>query len=85
LLGGDISMKSAPVSFAVGDKTLVSPSSGSCRIKVDLNSDCRVNLVDFSIAVYWHQRSDPPPNVDFNKDGKIDLVDFSIMTYYWTG
>ena len=59
-------------------------------IKGDLNGDCRVNLVDFSIAAYWYTRT---LSSDFalkeqeqlNGDSKISLIDFSIMAYYWTG
>ena len=49
----------------------------------DLNSDGRVNIVDFSILLYWWEKDDPCS--DQNKDGKVNLTDFSIMMYYWTG
>lgn len=51
----------------------------------DLNFDRRVDLVDFSILLYyWEQRE--PENVcaDINQDGIVDLIDFSIMMYEWT-
>ena len=53
--------------------------------KSDVNSDTKINLVDFSILAYWYKRESPPTNVDLNADGKIDLVDLSIMAFYWTG
>ena len=80
-----------PVSFKVGDKTvLFKKKPKQCLSKADLNDDCHVNLVDFSIAAYWYKR---PISQAFklieaaslNGDGKIDLVDFSIMAFHWTG
>jgi len=74
------------INFKIGAKnTAVVPSVGCAAVKTDLNGDCRVNLVDFSIAAYWFERSSPPARIDFNGDGKIDLVDFSIMAFQWTG
>lgn len=53
----------------------------------DLNRDGKVNLVDFSILLYWWNsdggRSDPP--ADINSDGRVSLTDFSIMIFNWTG
>ncbi len=49
----------------------------------DSNGDGKVNLIDFSILLYWWGKDDPYS--DQNKDGKVNLVDFSIMMYYWTG
>jgi len=77
------------VNFKVGTKTVFKETT-KCPAKADLNNDCRVNLVDFSIAAYWYKR---PISTVFaaieaeklNGDGKINLVDFSIMAYYWTG
>ncbi len=86
---GEISPFSKAVSFLVGTKNVFARPS-KCPPKADLNDDCRVNLVDFSIAAYWYKR---PLGADFavkekeklNGDGKVDLVDFSIMAFYWTG
>lgn len=86
---GEISSFSKTVSFAVGAKTVFAQPS-KCPAKANLNNDCRVNLVDFSIAAYWYKR---PLSAAFkttegeklNGDGKINLVDFSILAYYWTG
>ena len=52
---------------------------------VDYNKDRRVNLIDFSILLFWFQKSEPPPSVDCNADTVIDLKDFSILMYFWTG
>jgi hypothetical protein len=49
----------------------------------DLNKDGRVNLVDFSILLYWWGTSNV--TADINMDGKVNLTDFSIMMYCWTG
>ncbi len=86
---GEISSFGLAVGFLVGTKNVFAKLA-KCPPKADLNNDCRVNLVDFSIAAYWYKR---PLSVAFkavegeklNGDGKIDLVDFSIMAYYWTG
>ena len=49
----------------------------------DLNGDGKVNLVDFSILLYWWGRYNAC--ADQNGNGRVDLPDFSIMMYYWTG
>ncbi len=77
------------VSFKVGTRNILEKPT-KCPIKADLNNDCRVNLIDFSIVAYWYRR---PLSLQFKKieaedlngDGKVDLIDFSIMAYYWTG
>ena len=87
---GEISSFSRAVSFLVGTKNVAKVVPTKCPAKADLNNNCRVNLVDFSIAAYWYKR---PLSVLFaatekeklNGDGKVDLVDFSIMAFYWTG
>ncbi|QQR76447.1 hypothetical protein IPJ63_03040 [Candidatus Nomurabacteria bacterium] len=73
---------SSTLAFEVSDKAgevLV------CGTKADVSSDCRVNLVDFSMLAYWFERGTPPVAFDLSGDGKITLIDFSIMAYYWTG
>jgi len=50
----------------------------------DLNFDGKVNIVDFSILLYfWGQKK--PTNVcaDINRDGIVNVTDFSIMMYWW--
>ncbi|MBU1348752.1 hypothetical protein KJ781_01635 [Patescibacteria group bacterium] len=81
---------SQAIGFVVGTETVDIEPPGICPGKADLNSDCRVNLVDFSIAAYWYKRplSDAFKFLEATKlsgDGKVDLIDFSIMAYYWTG
>ncbi|MDC1205622.1 hypothetical protein N8083_02125 [Candidatus Pacebacteria bacterium] len=57
------------------------------QISADLNRDGSVNLVDFSILLFWWGSdggiSDPP--ADINRDGNVSLTDFSIMLFNWTG
>ncbi len=85
-----ISSQSAVYPFEVGTKNVYNNTPPTCSSKADLNGDCRVNLVDFSIVAFWYQR---PLNPSFliretnhlNGDGKINLVDFSIMAFHWTG
>jgi hypothetical protein len=88
-VGSEISPFSNIVGFKVGTKnTKFEPKK--CAGRGDLNADCRVDLVDFSIAAYWYKKS---LSVAFktiekerlNADGKIDITDFSIMAYYWSG
>lgn len=53
----------------------------------DLNRDGRVNLVDFSIMIFWWQsaggNSEPP--ADINGNGRVGIEDFSILLFNWTG
>lgn len=85
-----ISSKSIEVPFAVGDKNILLDTPAPCPAKADLNSDCSVSLVDFSIAAFWYNRI---LNESFalrekeklNGDGKVNITDFSIMAFYWTG
>ncbi len=77
------SNQSFPLPFIVGNKTVAPPSQSiACG---DFNSDNRVNLIDFSILVYWFNKQNPPAKVDCNSDNVVDLIDFSILMYYWTG
>lgn len=56
--------------------------SASCG-SPDMNSDDKVNLVDFSIFLLsWDTEN---AEADFNCDGKVNLADFSIMLFEWTG
>lgn len=56
--------------------------AGVCE-GADLNRDGQVNIIDFSILLYyWNTNNEC---ADQNKSGNVDLIDFSIMMYYWTG
>jgi hypothetical protein len=71
--------------FVVGTKTVLPSENKICNGRGDVNNDCRVNLVDYSIVAYWYKRPSPPAKVDFNSDSKVSLVDFSILAFYWSG
>ncbi|XOU93987.1 MAG: dockerin type I domain-containing protein [Candidatus Kerfeldbacteria bacterium] len=51
----------------------------------DINCDTFVNLVDFSILLfYWNTANPANERADINSDGIVNIVDFSIMLFYWT-
>ncbi len=77
-LEGLMSTYSQALAFNIG-KSLI---KGVCP-DADLNSDDRVNLIDFSILLYWWGRTNEC--ADQNSNGVVDLADFSIMMYWWTG
>lgn len=58
------------------------PQMGVC---VDFNKDRRVNLIDFSILLFWFNKQPVNPTIDCNQDKIIDIKDFSILMYFWTG
>lgn len=53
----------------------------------DLNRDGKVNLVDFSILLFWWNTDGGTsnPSADINGDGRVSLTDFSILLFNWTG
>lgn len=57
------------------------------EVTADLNQDGRVDLVDFSILLFWWETDggDSNPPADINQDGVVNLVDFSILLFNWTG
>lgn len=64
--------------------------SATCPARGDLNSDCKVNLTDFSILMFWFRQELRGDFMQREKtflsgDGKADLVDFSIIFFNWTG
>jgi cysteine-rich repeat protein len=60
---------------------------GKPTSNADLNRDGKVNLIDFSILVFWWGtpggNSNPP--ADINGNAKVGLEDFSILLFNWTG
>jgi cysteine-rich repeat protein len=60
---------------------------GSASTPSDLNRDGSVNLIDFSILIFWWQTSggDSDPPADINGNGSVSLEDFSILLFNWTG
>ncbi len=76
---GEQSPFSQTLSFLV-----LAPGALVCQ-GADLNFDGRIDLIDFSILLYfWGQTRPANRCADINFDGIVDLVDFSIMMYYWT-
>ncbi len=87
LVGLYQSQDSLSITFTIGDSTVVVPPPGVCSVRSDLNCDGRVDLVDFSILLYYWEQFAPFKNerVDIDKSGQVELRDFSIMLYEWTG
>lgn len=60
---------------------------GQATNNSDLNRDGFVNLIDFSILIFWWGtpggNSNPP--ADINQNGNVGLEDFSILLFNWTG
>jgi hypothetical protein len=73
-----VSNYSSDIEIAVNQKLPIAV----CK-NADLNGDKKVNLIDFSILMYYWNTNNTC--ADQNKNGKVDLPDFSIMMYYWTG
>ncbi len=61
--------------------------AGKPTSNADLNRDGKVNLIDFSILVFWWGtaggNSNPP--ADINLNARVGLEDFSILLFNWTG
>jgi hypothetical protein len=56
----------------------------ACR-GADLNFDGKVDIVDFSILMYfWGQKNPANRCANINQTETVDIVDFSIMMYQWT-
>ncbi|OGI93950.1 hypothetical protein A3A03_03735 [Candidatus Nomurabacteria bacterium RIFCSPLOWO2_01_FULL_40_18] len=86
---GLISQFGKVIGFKVGNENVLAATpvlspGGVCGSIGDLNGDCRVNLVDYSILAFWYKKNSPPANVDLNYDNKVDIIDFSILAHYWT-
>lgn len=87
---GATSTVSRPITLVVGDANVSRGNEGNCPAKADLNADCRVNLIDFSILIFWYREtiSDAFRTTEkamLSGDGKADFTDFSVMMYHWTG
>lgn len=79
---GEQSSFSQTVSFSV---LKPKPEVPACR-GADLNFDGTVNIIDFSILLYFWDESHPSNRcADINSDGTVNIIDFSIMMYWWNG
>lgn len=83
--GDLVSALSKTTIFRVGTTTVFAPPFERCGVVADVNSDCRIDLIDFSVLLFWFNVSNPPVYIDFDGNGSVDLSDFSILIYYWTG
>lgn len=55
-------------------------------VSSDINCDSAVNLVDFSILLYFWEETNPANSrADINGDTQVNETDFSIMLFEWTG
>ncbi len=79
--GSQTSAVSDSVSFAVNP---LEQCDG--KKTADVNCDGKINLVDFSILLFFWQQTNPRnERSDINRDGRVTIVDFSIMLFQWTG
>ena len=81
---GTQSLFSVTLFFRVLDSEPPEGNEPDCNItRGDLNCDDSVDLVDFSILMYYWGTNNGL--ADINYDGNVNLVDFSIMMFYWQG
>lgn len=79
--GGDISAFSDTVTFTVASTT----PPEQTYLDADINRDTHVDLIDFSILLYyWGQKNPALTRADINHDTVVNIIDFSIMLFYWT-
>lgn len=82
-VNSNVSEFSKSVFFEV---TLTTPDPCGASVPGDINCDGFVNLVDFSILLfYWNTSNPANVRADINIDGIVNITDFSIMLFYWTG
>jgi hypothetical protein len=86
-VGAITSQYSKPIQmlFSRSDVVDLPPPPSQYATCVDYNRDGRVNLIDFSILLFWFGKNNPPNTIDCNGDRVIDIKDFSILMYFWTG
>lgn len=78
---GMISEFSNTVAFTVA--SITDPDAGF--IDADINKDTKVDIIDFSILLfYWQQRTPANARADINHDGTVNIIDFSVMLFFWT-
>jgi cysteine-rich repeat protein len=60
---------------------------GQATGPADLSRDGKINLIDFSILIFWWGTTggDSDPKADINGNGRVSLEDFSILLFNWTG
>ncbi len=63
-------------------------ASDTCSnsLAADINCDTKVNLIDFSILLFfWNATNPTNARADINRDTHVNITDFSILLFYWTG
>jgi cysteine-rich repeat protein len=60
---------------------------GKAATPSDLSRDGKINLIDFSILIFWWNTNggDSNPSADINGNARVGLEDFSILLFNWTG
>jgi cysteine-rich repeat protein len=85
--------------FILGSGALTTQSSFSTTLQLfigvagapsrpsDLNRDGGINLIDFSILIFWWggNGGNSDPAADISGNGRVGLEDFSILLFNWTG
>ncbi len=62
-----------------------SPCDNVALQKVDLSGDCRVDLIDLSILLYYYEdEGSTIARYDFDDSGVVDFPDVSVLMFYWT-
>lgn len=91
------SIYSASLAFKVGDTDILfgkvqgtppppATSASRCNKNGDINNDKKVNIIDFSVLLfYWGQRNPANTCANVNQTSVVDIFDFSIMLFWWTG
>ncbi|USN87828.1 MAG: DUF4215 domain-containing protein [Candidatus Nomurabacteria bacterium] len=77
---------STPSSFSTALQLFVGVE-GKMTTPSDLNRDGKVNLIDFSILIFWwgSDGGNSSPSADINGNGKVGIEDFSILLFNWSG
>lgn len=88
---------SIKVNAQIDSPHLVSPFSENLEFTIaeitcsgaDFNFDTRVNIVDFSILIFYWERNPAIGNItnvctDLNTDEIVNIFDFSILMHEWT-
>lgn len=63
------------------------PAPDPCdgKNRADINCDGKVNLVDFSILLFYWKKTNPAnARADISRDGVVNLTDLSILLFHWT-
>ncbi len=79
-----------PSSSSVGIIQKITQKIFGCGLVGDLNKDCRVNIRDASILLYWWGQPQKSLSAasffpDINNDLLINIKDLSMMLFNWTG